>query len=108
MADTPAQSAASPPLSLSGFLSECELLTSEAFEIGHLRGHFLPRSVRRGTNALDAQLELVGVGRAREGFVQGDELLGVEIEERLIESLHAVLRSAGGNRVVDQAGLVCI
>src|SRR5437764_3649974 len=41
-------------------------------------------------------------------FVDGDELLGVEIEERLIEGLHAVLAGAGGDGVVNQARFVRI
>src|SRR5207248_4119436 len=44
--------------------------------------------------------------RARESFVKGDELLGVKVEERLIEGLHAVLAGAGGDGVVNQARLI--
>ena len=47
-----------------------------------------------------------GLVEREQGFFEGDELLGVEIEERLIESLHAVLAGAGGDGVVDQARLV--
>src|SRR5215471_7933598 len=73
-----------------------KLPAGEALEVGHLALHFLARGVGSGADALDAQLEFVGVGSARQSFVDGDELLGVEIEERLIESLHAVLAGAGG------------
>src|SRR5258708_26329281 len=52
---------------------------------------------------LNAQLEFIGVGSARESFIESDELLRVEIEERLIERLHAVLAGAGGDGVVNQA-----
>src|SRR5712692_9292679 len=85
---------------------KCELLTGEALEVGHLALHFLAGGVGGGANTLDAQLEFVGVGGARKGFVEGDELLRVKIEEGLIERLHAVLAGAGGDGVVNQAGLV--
>jgi len=71
-----------------------------------LRGHFFAGGVGGGTNALNAELEFVGVGSARESFVQGDELTGVQIEERLIEGLHAVLAGAGGDGVVNESGFV--
>src|SRR6266849_133183 len=83
-----------------------KLLAGEALEIGHLALHLLAGGVGSGADALDAQPEFVGVGRTGEGFVEGDELLGVKVEERLIEGLHAVLASAGGDGVVNQAGLV--
>src|SRR6267142_4984708 len=54
------------------------LFSGEALEVGHLRGHFLAGGVGGGANTLDAQLKFVGVGGARESFVEGDELLGVE------------------------------
>src|SRR5207245_4052928 len=82
------------------------LFTGEALEVGHLALHFLAGGVGGGTNTLDAQLEFVGVGGARESFIESDELLGVEIEKRLIERLHAVLAGAGGDGVVNQARLV--
>ncbi len=55
---------------------------------------------------MQAQLELVWVGCAQHGFFVSDELLGVEIVDGLIESLHAVLADAGGNRVANQARLI--
>src|SRR5260370_31993253 len=82
------------------------LLAGEALEVGHLALHFLAGGVGGGADALNAQLEFVGIGGAREGFIQGDELLRVEIEQRLIERLHAVLAGAGGDGVVNQAHLV--
>src|SRR5216683_689340 len=84
----------------------CELFAGEAFEVGHLRGHFLAGGVAGGADALDAQLEFVGVRGARQSFVERDELLRVEVEERLIEGLHAVLAGAGGDGVMDQARFV--
>src|SRR5207245_7242191 len=59
-----------------------------------------------GANTLNAQLEFVGVGGASKSFVERDELLGVEIEERLIERLHAVLAGTGGDGVVNQARFI--
>src|SRR5207249_11787784 len=55
---------------------------------------------------LDAELEFVGVGRAGKSFVESDELLGIKIEERLIERLHAVLAGASGDGVMNQARFV--
>src|SRR5216684_5132055 len=83
-----------------------ELLAGEALEIGHLRGHLFAGGVRSGANTLNAQLEFVGVGGARQGFVERDELLGVEVEERLIKGLHTVLAGAGGDGVMNQARFV--
>src|SRR6266446_6383440 len=82
------------------------LLAGEALEVGHLALHLFACGVRSGADALDAQLEFVGVGGARQSFVEGDELFGVQVEERLIEGLHAVLAGAGGDGVVNQARLV--
>src|SRR5579862_2011468 len=82
------------------------LLASEALEVGHLAFHFFAGGVGRGADTLDAQLEFVGVGGADQGFIEGDELLAVKVEERLIESLHAVLGAAGGDGVVNEASLV--
>src|SRR5712692_10933244 len=82
------------------------LSAGEALEVGHLALHFLAGGVGGGANPLNAQLEFVGVGGAREGFIEGDELLRVEVEERLVEGLHAVLAGASGDGVVDQARFV--
>src|SRR5229473_2925482 len=84
----------------------CTLFAGEALEVLHLALHLFAGRVGGGANALDAELKFVGVGGARQSFVEGDELLGVQVEERLIEGLHAVLASAGGDGVVNQAGLV--
>jgi len=40
------------------------------------------------------------------GLRRGDELLRVEVEERLIERLHAVLAGAGGDGVMNQTRFV--
>lgn len=71
--------------------SKSVLLALEAFEVGHLGGHFFARSVCCGTNALNLEAEFIRVGRAEQGFFDGDELFAVKVEERLIEGLHAVL-----------------
>src|SRR5215469_6624301 len=84
------------------------LFAGEALEVGHLALHFLAGGVGSGTNALDAQLEFVGVRGACQSFIKGDELLGVKLEERLIKGLHAVLAGACGDGVMNQARLVGI
>src|SRR5579875_314660 len=56
--------------------------------------HFVSRRVRRGANSLDAQLEFVGVGRVEQSFVQRDQSLSVQVIDRLVKGLHAVLRDA--------------
>src|SRR5262249_42357458 len=84
------------------------LLANEALEVGHLAFHFLAGGVGGGAYALDTQLEFVGVGSARQSFVNGDELLGVEIEKRLIEGLHTVLAGASGDSIMNEASLVGI
>src|SRR5258707_381924 len=86
----------------------CTLFAGEALEVLHLAVHLFAGRVGGGADALDAELEFVGVGGARKSFVEGDELLGIEIEKRLIEGLHAVLAGAGGDGVVNQARLVRI
>src|SRR5260370_30643379 len=48
---------------------DCELFAGEALEVGHLALHFFASGVGGGADTLDAQLEFVGVGGAREGFV---------------------------------------
>src|SRR5258708_31056270 len=78
---------------------------SEALELVHAAFHVLSGRVGCGANTLDAQLEVVRVGRAQERFLVGDEIARVEIEERLIKGLHAVLAGASGDGVADQARL---
>src|SRR5216683_3994472 len=80
----------------------------EALELVHAAFHVLAGRVGCGADTLDAQLEVVGVGRAQERFLVGDEVARVEIEERLIERLHAVLTGASGDGVADKARLVRI
>src|SRR5579884_3290701 len=67
--------------------------------------HFVSRSVRRGTYSLNAQFEFVGVGRVEQSFVQRDQSLSVQVVDRLVKGLHAVLRDACGNGIANQAGL---
>jgi hypothetical protein len=82
------------------------LFAGEALEVGHLALHFLAGGVGGGADALDAQAEFVWIGRARQGLLESDELFAVQIEERLIEGLHAVLAGAGGDGVVNEASFV--
>jgi hypothetical protein len=48
---------------------------------GTLSRDLFASGVGGGADALDAQLEFVGVRGARERFIEGDELLGIKIEE---------------------------
>src|SRR6516162_11261387 len=82
------------------------LFSREALEVSHLRGHLLASGVGGGADTLNAQLELVRIRGPHQGLVERDEFLRVQVEERLIEGLHPVLRGAGADRVVDQTGLV--
>jgi hypothetical protein len=61
-----------------------------------------------GADALDAEAEVVRVGRAHESFFESDQVARIEIEERLVEGLHAVLAGAGGDGVANQARFVGI
>src|SRR5712692_9987482 len=44
------------------------LLAGEAVEVGHLALHLVAGGVGGGADALDAQLEFVGIGGAQQGF----------------------------------------
>src|SRR6202050_404749 len=77
-------------------------------EFGHGAFHIFAGGVGAGADALDAQPEIVRIARAQNGFFEGDQVARVEIEERLIERLHAVLADAGGDGVADHARLVGI
>src|SRR5262249_2289857 len=66
----------------------------EAVRALESRVHLLASHVRRGLDALDLELELVGIGRALQGFLERDQARLVKAVERLVESLHAVLRSS--------------
>src|SRR6202167_825360 len=79
-----------------------------AVEFGHGAFHIFAGGVGAGADALDAQPEIVRIARAQNGFFEGDQVARVEIEERLIERLHAVLADAGGDGVADHARLVGI
>ncbi len=63
--------------------------------------HGVFRNVAGGRNARHAQLEVVSIrGAFQCGFVVYETGLE-QVPQRLIERLHAVLRSAGGNRIAD-------
>src|SRR5262245_49285198 len=69
-------------------------------------GHLISGHVSGRRDALDFELELVDVARPAQRFLERDESLLIEAEDRLIERLHAVLRGAGGDRAVDHCGPV--
>src|SRR5947208_16234492 len=75
---------------------DCGLSAGETLQVSHLALHFLAGDVGGGPDALDARFEFVGVGSARQSLVDGDQLLGVQIEERWVEGVHAVLAGSGG------------
>src|SRR5712692_2523644 len=81
---------------------------TEALELSHRALHLLASGVGGRADALDAELELVGVGSADERLLVGDQLAGEEVAKRLVKGLHAVLAGAGGAGVVDQARLIGI
>src|ERR1700690_484036 len=70
--------------------------------------HLFARGVGRAADALDSQAEFVRVRGAHQGLFQRDQTARVQIINRLIESLHAVLAGAGGDRVADVARFVRI
>src|SRR3972149_3816901 len=53
---------------------------------------------------LPLELELVRVGGPAQRLVERNQLLLVQLIDRLIERLHAVLRGAGRDRLADQFG----
>src|SRR5277367_709384 len=77
-------------------------------EFGHGAFHVFAGGIGAGADALDAETEVVRIGCAQNGFFEGDQVARVEIEERLIESLHAVLADARGDGVADHARFVGI
>src|SRR3984885_11129334 len=77
-------------------------------EFGHGAFHIFAGGIGAGADALDAQTEGVRIGGAQNHFFECDQVARVEIEERLIESLHAVLADAGGDGVADHARLIWV
>src|SRR5580692_815272 len=77
-----------------------------AVEFGHGAFHVLARGIGGGTDTLDAETEIVRIGSTQNRFFEGDEVTGIQIEERLIEGLHAVLAGASRDGVANHAGLV--
>src|SRR5580700_780229 len=84
------------------------VLPGAAIEFADSAFHLFARRVRRRTHALNAKPELVGVRSAHQRFFQRDQSAGIEIVDRLIESLHAVLASSSRNGVADAASLIRI
>src|SRR5579863_9661066 len=79
---------------------------AEALEFGHGTLHLLAGGVGGGANTLHAESEVVRIRRAQERFLQSDEIARIEVEERLIERLHAVLAGASGDGVANHTRLV--
>src|SRR5580658_6189665 len=77
-------------------------------EFGHGSFHVFAGGIGAGADALDAQTEVVRVGGAQNRFFECDQVARVQIEERLIESLHAVLADAGGDSVADHTRLIWV
>src|SRR6185437_3798984 len=82
------------------------LALAEAVKFGHRAFHFLAGGIGGGADALDAKVEVVRIRGAHEGFLKSDEVAGIEIEERLIECLHAILAGAGGDGIANHARFV--
>src|ERR1700685_1133164 len=90
-------------------MERCVFLSvAEAVEFRHGAFHFFASGVGRGADTLNAEAEVVRVGSAHESFFKSDEIARIEIEERLVESLHAVLAGAGGDGVANHARFVRI
>ena len=84
------------------------LVFAEALEFVHGAFHILAGGIGGGTDTLNAEVEIVRVRGAQQGFFECDEVARIEIEERLIERLHAVLAGSGGDGLADHASLVRI
>src|SRR3954452_6729011 len=70
--------------------------------------HLIAREVGRGRDPLDLELELIDVGCPSQRFFDGHEYLLIEIEDRLIEGLDAVLRGARRDRSMDLRGAILV
>src|SRR5580658_5518831 len=70
------------------------------------RLHRLPRNFGGRRDALHAQLEVVGVRRVLQRSLVVDQPRLEQIPQRLIEGLHAVLRSTRRNRIANRARLL--
>src|SRR5258705_2080561 len=71
-------------------------------------GHLIAGHLRRGRNTLNLQLELVDVRRPAQRFLVRDQLLLEQVEDRLVERLHAVLRGALRDGAVDHVRLLLV
>src|SRR6202158_6258539 len=70
--------------------------------------HLLARDVGGELHALDLELELVRIGGALERILERDQAALVQLEERLIEGLHAVLAGAQGDLLADVLRLLFV
>src|SRR5206468_5460326 len=71
-----------------------------------VRLHRLPYAIRGGVDALELEVQLVGVVAVLQRLFLGDDPLEKQGHDRLIERLHAVLRHALGHRAVNQRSLL--
>src|ERR1700734_2733838 len=74
------------------------LPAAEAVEFRHGAFHLFASGVRRRSDTLNAETEVVRIRSAHQSFFQRDRVARIKIEERLAETLHAVLAGAGGRR----------
>src|SRR2546425_789352 len=70
--------------------------------------HLALRHVGGRFDSLQLQLELVRIAGAAERLLHGDEVFLEQAVDRLVEGLHAILRRALRDRLVDQLGLVLV
>ena len=70
--------------------------------------HLLSRHRSCIRDTREPQTKFVGIGRAAKSFIEGDKARLVEVKERLVEGLHAVLRSSGRNGIADAGRLVFV
>src|SRR5215210_2429886 len=69
---------------------------------------FLRRLLRTGEDAADAHPELVGVAGVSERLFERNQTGLVEVKERLIEGLHAILSITGGDGLAYLRGLLFV
>src|SRR5438105_325900 len=103
----PATYARSAPSDIGGLTSsEASDLRDAARLCGG--GHLVAGHVRGRRNALHLELELVDIRRPAQRFFVRNQLLLEQIEDRLIERLHPVLRRALRDGAVNQVRLLLV
>src|SRR5262245_59327482 len=71
-------------------------------------GHLVTRKIGRRRDALDLELELVDVRSPTQRFLDGHKSLLIQVEDRLVERLHPVLRGARRDGAMDLRGSVLV